>query len=637
MFKIIFHQSYFVLLSLSVFSFELFAVPISSKTSDEIPSHSTYETVVTAARIEQSPEQIADDLSIVNKDILMRAHSDSAIDVLKNINGLQTNNQGGFGQPSSVFIRGANSSHALVLLDGAPLNDPSAPSRAFDFANLSLDEIERIEILRGPESVLYGSDAIGGVIHFITEKPSGPLHFNFDQSFGRYDHIQNKLAVSGAKENLYYSLSTGSNSIKSFPTADEQLGNSLSSPAQAQNLNARVGGRLSDSTQIDFIFRYVDLNVNLDTRGGPSADDPNYVSRTRQAVHRLQTITELYDHFWTVTTQLSYVQIDRNDLNNPDLLNTNFSYDDYHGKIQKYSLLNNLKFSEQENLIFGVESDFESTQAVSLNGSKLTELSIKQNSISSFFAENVWTPSIFFISAGARLDSHSNFGTATTYKIAPGLKFKNTKLRSAFATGFKSPSLYQLYSSFGNPNLLPEQSSNWEIGADQNIANFRLSTTYFNTNYRQLIDYDFTRNQYLNITGADTKGIEAESSFLFNDLSHLKVSYTYLDAINIVTGQSLLRRAHNIWQLEYNKVFDLHFNFLWQSQWISERDDFNPVSFQRETLGGYSLTDVSVGYKFKEKFELYSRIENLFDKIYESIDGFGTARRSVSIGLRGEI
>ncbi len=624
---------YFMICILVAWSPELFA----SSTPSEKPYETPYETIVTAARIDQNPEQIANDVTIVNKELLLQLHTSSAIDILKNINGLQANQQGGPGQPSSVYIRGANSSHSLVLLDGVPLNDPSSPSRGFDFSNLSLEKIERVEILRGPESVLYGSDAMGGVIHFITEKPSGALHLNFDESVGRYDHLQNMIGVSGAKDNLYYSASAGSSSIKSFPTADEQLGNSLMSPASSQNLNTRLGGKISESTQLDFVFRYLDLNMNLDTRGGPGADDPNYVSRTRQAIHRLQTTTDLFEHFWTIISNISYMQIDRNSLNNPDLLNPNFSYDDYHGKTQKYSLQNNLRFSEQESLVIGAEQEFESTQSVSLLGTKLSDFSLKQNSISSAFAENLWTSSAFFISVGVRQDNHSNFGAATNYKVAPGVRFSDTKIRSALATGFKSPSLYQLYSSFGNPNLQPEQSSSWEIGLDQNIGNVQFSTTYFDTNYRQLIDYDFNRNQYLNVAGAETKGLETESIIRLKDSSQLRLSYTYLDALNLASGQSLLRRVRNFWQLEFNKAITPDFHFICQSQWLSERDDVNPISFQREVLGGYSTTDISVGYKLKEKFELYSRIDNLFDKIYESVDGFGTARRSISLGLRGEI
>ncbi len=596
-----------------------------------------YETVVTASRSDRNLEQIADDLTVITKEELKASNTNSVDDILKNVTGLQSAHQGGLGQTSSIFIRGANAYHTLVLLDGVPLNDPSAPARAFDFANMNLEGIDHIEVLRGPQSILYGSDAVSGVINFITEKGSGPPRIHFDQSFGSYQSTKSLLGLSGSFDKYYYSLSTGLTTTAGFPAADEQLGNSLPSPAAAQSLNARVGGPISSSTNFDFIFRYLDSNLHLDARGGANADDPNYTSRTRQAIHHLQTTTDLFDHFWQIIPSISFVQIDRNDLNSPDLNNPSFSYDDYHAKSQKYSLQNNFYFSNQESLITGIEYLSETSQSLSLLDLKKTDFPLVQNNTNSIFAENIWTSSLFFATAGARYDQYSSFDSATTFKIAPGLKIQNTRIRSAVATGFKTPALYQLYSQFGSPTLKPEQSSSWEIGADQTLDNLILSATFFNSNFRQLIDYDFVHKQYQNITGADSKGIEFESSLSFFDLSKLRLAYTYVDAIDTSTGQRLLRRARNNWQLEYSKSFNDRLSLLWQTNWLSERDDLNPVSFERESLPGYSLTDIAVSFKIQKDFELYSRIDNLFDKIYESVDGFGTARRSVYIGLCGEI
>jgi vitamin B12 transporter len=223
--------------------------------------------VVTATKLETPVSEIASSVTVITAEEIENRQPTSALDVLRTVPGLDVVRQGGLGQQTSVFLRGGNSTHTLVLVDGIEMNDPANPGRSFDFATLGTDNIERIEIVRGPGSTLYGSDAIGGVINIITRKGSGKPTITLSAEGGSFETHQEKLSLSGGNDLWNYSLAASFIESNGISAADERYGNSERDGYDRTSVSSRIGITPTTNFDLDFFLRYFDSEADLETFG----------------------------------------------------------------------------------------------------------------------------------------------------------------------------------------------------------------------------------------------------------------------------------------------------------------------------------------------------------------------------------
>ncbi|HEB35661.1 MAG TPA: TonB-dependent receptor, partial [Candidatus Aminicenantes bacterium] len=228
-----------------------------------------HEIVVTATRLETPAKEIASSVTVITKEQLEQSRKATVIEALQEVLGVSIIQNGPPGAAASVFLRGANSEHTLILMDGVELNDPISPSRSFDLAHLTLDNVERIEILRGPQSTLYGSDALGGVVNIITKKGQGKPEFSLSSLAGSYGTIITSAGINGSTERIQYSLGTSYFRSDGFSAASANYeGNEEKDGYRNLTIWGRLGFRLSDNLDVDFILRTLNTQIDIDNAGG---------------------------------------------------------------------------------------------------------------------------------------------------------------------------------------------------------------------------------------------------------------------------------------------------------------------------------------------------------------------------------
>ncbi|MDI6762859.1 MAG: TonB-dependent receptor [Thermodesulfobacteriota bacterium] len=610
------------------------------------------KVVVTATRFETPIEEIASSITSIPSEEIIKKQKASVLEVLRGIPGLDVVRTGGAGMSASIFIRGANSEHTLVMIDGVEVNDPISPGRSYDFAHLTVDNIERIEVLRGPQSTLYGSDAIGGVIHIITKKGEGKPKFFLSAEGGSYTTFRETAGVSGGNKWVNYSLGVSRFDTDGISAASKKNGNYERDGYESTSLSARLGFTPLENLNVDFMLRSINAKSELDTWvfGVGIADDPNYVQHSKQFFLKTQAELSLFDKFWHQRLGLAVNDHERNYKNKKDPQHPfDFERGNYKGQLLKLDWQHQFELHKTNKLIFGFEYEREEGKSKyyseSIWGPDQSLFPEKKANMKGYYLQdqfNLWDQ--FFGTVGIRIDDHSRFGTETTYRIAPAylVRKTDTKLKGTFGTGFKAPSLYQLFAPatlwgpIGNKNLKPEKSKGWDFGIEQNFFKNRLvlGATYFKNDIEDLIQFDFTKG-YINIAKAKTEGAELFVTVKPIEELTLRLNYTHTDTEDKRTDRDLLRRPKNKFGL------DLNYSFLKKGSinlgviYVGKRDDLDPPTFSRRIkLDGYTLANLAASYDLTKNFQIFGRVDNLFDKDYEEVSGYGTPGISFFGGIK---
>jgi vitamin B12 transporter len=621
-------------------TFCLFALLSLSFYAKASASDEGSEIRVEAQRINEDQAPASPSTSVLTRADLEASHAPTVGDLLREIPGIEITRQGGVGQTMLISIRGARSEDTLVLVDGVDANDSMSPSRGFDFANLSADNIDRIEILRGPETVKYGPDALGGVINIITKEGRGALSGGYFLEAGSYDTMQTKLGASGGTSNIGYSFGAGALQTHGFPAADShEAGNIYNAGAQLANLSSRLDWHYAPGGNLEWVTRYFENYADLAQRGGPYGSDPNDTSQ----FHQFLTAVTARDHFFSgrLSSSLgfSYSEVDRSDQNLADPISSVDSKDHFISEDNKIESNHEYAVDDDQSLRLGLSAEFQSGSSYSVYDGAVTAF---PRQIDSIYGTSVLYKNegkTYFGDAGVRLDDDLRFGNSPNYQATFGRHFVGTQttLRAKYATAFKAPSLYQLYSSYGSPGLFPENAEAGEISVEQKIANpASLTATLFANRYRNLIDFNEATQKYQNISAAKTSGLETQAKIDIDPNLSANVVYTYLSSTDESTGLELLRRPQNSWSAGLHYLLD-RWDLSLIYRYFGERADVDPVSFNRVTLPGYDVIDISGSYRMTKHLKITARIENLFDRVYEEVDGYGTPARSAYLGLQGDI
>ncbi len=600
--------------------------------SDAIPEN----VIVSATRIATPVQQVASSVTVITADDIAASQERMLPDVLKTVPGLNLVQTGGPGGGTSVFMRGTNANHTKVYVDGIEVSDPSIANGAFDFSQLQTNDIERVEVLRGPQSGLYGSDAIGGVINIITKSGNGPTAFSAGLEGGSFATFNQMGGISGSSGNFHYAANLDHFHSGSTPVTPS---NALA-PGEKRiddyddNLSAstKLGLDISNAFDLGLAARYEDTHYHY------TGDDFSTFPSVPAAVQSKQNETGYAlrgtAHFLTfadsvdTTLGIAYNDSERHYI---DPLNGNSSYG---GNRTKSDWQSNVALGTGETLVVGAEAQSEGIDKP-ISASRTSEGVFGE--LQSAFNDS------FFNSLALRYDDDGKYGGKATYRVAPAYVIADTgtKLKASYGTGFKSPTLDELFHSypsfgfFANPNLKPETSSGYDAGIEQALGSRASSgLTYFNERISNLIAATFTTS--VNVGKAQTDGVEAFLSYNPSDSWKLRADYTFTDANDQTTHSELLRRPKNKasldarWQATDKLFFDA--TLLYVGRW----KDFTRSGSAELFASSYTTLDVAAEYAVDQDWTVFGRITNVGDDDYQTPLGFLQPARAFYAGLRGK-
>ncbi len=593
------------------------------------------EVVITATKFPKNQSETGKVLTVIDEDQIRRSAGKDITQLLNEQVGLVVNGANSNpGKDKSVYLQGAKNEYTIILLDGVPLNDPSGVSGgAYDLRLISLDQVERIEILKGSQSTLYGSDAIAGVINIITKSGGAkPAEFFSMLGYGSYNTFRGNVGVQGSTETLDYSVGFSRISTDGISEATDANATGFDKDGSAQNsFQANLGFHVNSKFLIKPFIRYNQFEGKYD--GGAFTDDVlNEYAGTllNTGVHVNYALRK-----GSVHAQYSYDQTDRS-------FDGTYGKSEYTGKFNHTEIFMNYELSKQIQLLAGItRQDLKMLDTASVEKNPSVVLTSPYVSV---FA-NVGN---FSAEAGGRYTNHTKFGEAFTYSINPSYRFQNgLKLFLNLSTGFKSPSLYRLYGQYGaNPDLKPERSQSLEGGV-QGIAidsKMEWRAVVFSRSVKDVIIYAYPTN--INLDQQDDKGIEVELSLQVTP--KLKVSAFYAFVTGEVTTKTnnqdtvfnnLIRRPKNTVGVNAGyRVSDQLFMSL-NLKTFGNRDDLyfdmNTFTNQSATLSAYALLDFHADYKLKnQKVTFFADVRNLLDQDYEEVYGYNTMGINVNGGIR---
>jgi len=578
--------------------------------------------VLTPTRTEALASEIGSSLTVITADQIRQTRQTRVPEVLRTVPGLDVVQSGGRGQTASVFLRGANSYQTKVMIDGIPVNDPSGPQRGFDFGLLSVDGIQQIEVLRGPQSTLYGSDAMGGVINIVTQRGEGPPRVVIGAEGGSFGTSREQLNVSGGTASYHYAFGGSYEKSSGFSAAEIGTEND---GFRAANYAGRFGWTPADNFDIDYSFRYIDQNVDLDDF---NADNLTAEAHSDNFFNRVQARWMTVDGFWEHRVAFN-------------LADHNRRYPDgwvpqYLGQTRKFEYLSNFYVGSIHTVTAGV--DYWHEEASNTNTPQQS-----QNMTGLYLQDQIRLFDRWFTTVGFRFDEHSTAGRAETYRIASryNVHQTGTAFHGSLGTGFRAPTLFELFSPYGNLGLDPEKNFGWDCGVEQALLDGQLVVdgTYFRSDYTNLIEFAFLPfepwGQYQNAGRALTSGVELTARFELNPCTTIYGSYTHTLARQLDTGELLLRRPPHkaTFGVAHRFACDrarVNLNLLY----VGPREDYDDSwPSNRVALGEYYLLNLAGSYDVNHWCQIYARIDNVLNENYQEVWSYQTAPLSGYAGV----
>jgi len=603
------------------------ATPALAETADS--DRPGDEIVVTASGIEQPRDEVGQAITIIDAATIEKRQTVDVVDLLATTPGVRFSRTGSTGSVAGISLRGAETTQTLVLIDGVKVNDPSGIGDAYDFGHLLTGNISRIEILRGSNSVVHGSQAIGGVVSLTTATPADGFAAGASAEYGYSDTLNAKADVSGTAGAISGGIGGAyfrTDGISSAGVGTEKDG--------YKNFagNARLKIAFSDALSLDLRGYYINSDLDYDSFFGAPADSPD-VAKLDQYVGYAGLNLGLFDGRFTSRAAVTWL---RNDRDYYFVRGTAPDYG-YSGTNLRFEYQGVVTPVDQAKLIFGYEHErpdydffgFGSTDSQRANIDSVYALAIVQP-----FAG-------LSVTGGIRHDDHSQFGGATTLGANANYSPNDgaTSFRLSYGEGFKAPSLYQLYDSFsGNSALRPERSKSYDFGIDQSLAEGRaqISLTAFLRNTTNQINYDNATFTYGNIDRTRAKGVEATLALRPVDALNVTASYSYIDARDrsgrpAFDGNRLPRRAAHAVSLSAD--YDWSFGLSTGATLTMVGDSFDDAA-NAVRLDGYALAGIRASLPVGRNFEVYGRVDNLFDADYATASGYGVYGRAAYGGVR---
>jgi len=615
--------------------------------------------VVTATRLPTPRDEVGSTVTVITADEIEHRQYRSVADALRSVPNLSVVPAGGgIGKLTVVFSRGTESNHTLFLIDGIELNDPAGTDGAVDLSSIYISDVERIEILNGPQGTLYGSDAIGAVIQVFTKRGEGAPSAWARAERGSFDTFSQSAGISAGRDRLSYAFSlqhTETDGVSSLGKAFRQSDGTLDNDRHENiNLGTRVTYDLSETAGIDLSVRFTHTENDLDLNNSFVSDDSDSHGRQDQLLLGLNGHISLFDGASEHRLGLSYTAQDRKDVDSPDAINSaDSSLETNRSWKRKIELQNDFYAIEHHVITVGLETE-EDTVRSRIDAGFLDFFNAPASISSSVGAElrnnaaylqDQFTFGELNGTAGARIDKHERFKHETTWRLALSRRFPalSTRIRGSIATGFKAPTANQLFvdsvTSFGpfngNPNLQPETSRGWELGVDRSIAGDRISTglTWYQQRIRNLITFNSTFTSNENRDRVNIHGAEAYVNGKLGDTLSARIGASYTRSEDEATGENLLRRPLRKASLTLDYAASTATRLGLETVYTGPRYDIDAATFARKRRGGYTLVNLTASHVSGRHLTLHARVDNLTDKDYEEPDGFTQPGIGVFFGL----
>jgi vitamin B12 transporter len=660
-------------------------VLFASSTSALAQSASNPDVVVTAYRTPQPIQRAGSAITVITAQEIEEAGKSptrSLDDIFRRVPGVTLTQAGGPGQIQTVRIRGGDVRHTLVLVDGIRVNDPSSTGREFDFATLVLADIERIEVLRGPQSALYGSDAMGGVINIITKRGRGAPKATLALEAGSFGTKETRGGVSGGNDRIDYSFGFSGLDTSGFSAFGHRIGRLQRfappngfEPDSAQRVGAtgRVGVKLADDLRLELGGGSSYSRADYDAAFLPFPDTDSWArNQLHNGYGRL-----IGDTFGGALRNTVTVFANRFDRRFHDEFLGPFastSRTDFKGERAGAEYQGDLTLGSFGLLTFGTRAERELADSFRENltpvpGARLRTIAAEQTTRSAFALHQITLGNRLHLSLGGRIDDVTSpdhlvtgvdeSGSSTLDRFATWrataayeIHETDTKLRASAGTGGKAPSLFQLFSpDFGTPTLQSERSIGVDAGIDQALLDGRvkLSATIFYNRYRDLIDFasnpgcrpDQAFGCFFNVARAETSGVELSGDLvLVPELLRTRLTYTHMRAVGETSDPAtgafgdtfqLARRPNDEGRVGLVVTPNPRLSIQPSVVFVSYRySGFN----ETDKLPPYARLDLYMDYKLDETFTLFTRGENLTNTRYEEVRNFGTAGVSFYGGVR---
>lgn len=573
---------------------------------------------IRSTRIPAGAKDIGSSLYIISEDQIKARGFKDAIDAISSAPGVTSKQNGSFGGVGTIRIRGASSSQTLVLVDGVPVNDSSSPAGGYNFEYLNTSNIQSIEVLKGSQSTLWGSDAIGGVINIYTKQPES-TSFGASAEIGSFGLKRGSADINFAGSNSRFRVSTSKTSVDGISKADEKDGNSEDDGFESESYSMSVSIDL-DSLILKGSLSYMESQVEYDSYGfATGVQDGDERSNTDEFIGSISAFFDLFDD-----KLQNSIFISQSDINRDYYSNGSFSFG-AEGKRELIRYQGNIEVNEFNKIAFGLESEE-------------SKVDVDESTIDGSFLLYEFRPnSKIIISTGIRNDDHEGFGSKTTRRISGTFKpSDNLIIRSSWGEGFKVPTIFQsTYFCCGatsaNSSIRPETSTSYDFGFELffNEMNSNFSITYFDQDINDQINFSFGVGGYENIDKVNSEGFEIALDYQISKLMSLYLNYSYIDSVD-GNGSSLFYVAKD--SGEAGLIYEPNNSF--SGSIIARYNGSESSSYGK--IDSWIRFDVNGSYKLSGTNELYFRIENLLDEEYQQIFGYGTPERSGIIGLRSK-
>lgn len=613
------------------------------------------DIVVSATRLAVTADEVPAALTVIDKGAIDASQAITVSDLLVRTPGVTFTRNGGYGTSTGIRIRGADSDQTVIVLDGVKMNDPSSTGGGYNFANLTIGDTTRIEILRGPQSILWGSQAIGGVVNVATALPDRPLQANFDVEAGSRETVSARAAIGGNTGPVRWRLSGFSFTTDGITALAPRLGATERDGFRNRGGNGRVDVDLGGGASIDLRGYYSTGRVEIDATTG----DSPAVQRNEERFGYAGLIVPLFGDRLTNRFAYSRTRTDRDGFDPRRARPLNL---DSSGWSERLEYQGTAKIAEGWQATFGIEREntrFRNFATIPANPASPIPAPIEADArLDSLYAQiSARVFPALTLNGGIRHDDHDRFGGNTVLGGGAVLSLFDdaTLLRANYGEGFKAPTLYQLGSQYGNAALRPEESTGWEAGVEQRLFGraVTLSATYYERQAENLIVFYNCSGPpsglcfvpgsttvgrlgyYDNVTKTDTRGLEFGAAVDLGGF-HLDANYSWIDAENRSPGATLGKKLRRLPRRTANADLSYRFGF---GLTLGGAVRWSGKAFENEAntilLDDYTLVDLRASFKTSDRFEIYGRVENLFDEYYETARNYNSLGRSVHAGIRG--
>jgi len=615
----------------SALLFTILLLPLSASTAAEFVTFSADTIFVYGTRLSTHASLATSVVHVLTRDQIERSAAHHVAELLQYVPGLDVRRTGQIAGQTSVFLRGANSNQTLVLVDGVQLNSPFSGS--YDLSSLSVANVDRIEIISGPQSLLYGSQALGGIVNVVSRKGDGRPSVSARGGTGSYGWREGIIRGDWVSRGF-----RGSVAASELRAENDRI----NSDVLLRDCDLTAGWDISSKVMLGANGHWSEAKYGIPN--DRFIDDPNDRGRSRDNLASA-TLHIVPNEIWNVDVKYAHTisdfDFDAPDPNPPHA--TGASSSSTLARRNLVDLQNVVDLGWGHGVMFGATFEHLSAEHESRSPWGDSGLDTWQES-RAVFGVHRWSDEGWEWNVGGRLDDYSSFGSHVTWRT--GLRYelpREATLRANIGSGFRAPSLADLYyPGYGNPELEPEESVGWDVGVSSNLVAGRIRTnlTWFDNRFDHLISFSATTYLPENIARARTGGLESSADVLLTSGWQLRASYTWLPtAEDLEAGTRLLRRAEHVGTVvivgRIISQLDVETTVLLVGD--SADRDYSQVPATEVVNPGYAKWDLGCSLHLDSGIGGFFKIENLFDADYEEAFGFPALGRTARVGAKFEI